>query len=65
MFGLTFNPIKSWSIWGVLTVVVGYMLQPDVLAILPDKVSSVVMALGAILAALGFRNAATMPSVKP
>jgi predicted membrane-bound spermidine synthase len=48
---------KSTSVWGGVIAVVGYVLQPQVLAVLPEKVSGIVMALGAILSIFGFRNA--------
>lgn len=60
---LTFNPAKSMSIWGSLLAVMGWLLQPEVLAVLPSGVAAVAQALGMMLAAFGLRNAATKPSV--
>lgn len=49
----------SKSFIGVVVMVLGYLLQPSVLAVLPGKVSAIVAAIGALLAAFGFRQAIT------
>ncbi|MGK2854579.1 MAG: hypothetical protein ACSLE3_10860 [Microbacteriaceae bacterium] len=63
MSALTFNPIKSKTVWGLLVVVIGYLLQPDVLAILPEQIAEFLRVIGGLLAALGLRDAATQRTV--
>ena len=45
------------TITGAVTVFLGYILQPEVLAILPEKVAAFVMAIGGLLTAFGLRAA--------
>lgn len=45
------------TITGALIAAFGYISQPQVLAVLPEKVAGVVTALGGLLAALGLRHA--------
>lgn len=45
------------TITGAVLTVLGYLLQPDVLAVLPEKVAAVITAIGAVLAAVGIRHA--------
>lgn len=52
-----FNVFKSKTVWGALIAVIGYLLQPDVLAVLPGTVASIVTAIGALLSAIGLRLA--------
>jgi hypothetical protein len=52
-----FNVLRSKTIWGALTAAIGFLLSPEVFAILPEKVAAVVGAIGAVLAAFGLRSA--------
>jgi hypothetical protein len=45
------------TITGTGMAVLGYLLQPEVLAVLPEKWASVVMALGILLGVVGGRHA--------
>lgn len=54
---LAFNPAISKTIWGTLTAAFGYLSQPDVLAILPEKWAKVITVIGGILLAIGLRDA--------
>lgn len=45
------------SITGAVVAAVGYLAQPDVLAVLPHKVASVITAAGGVLAVFGVRHA--------
>jgi hypothetical protein len=45
------------TILGAIVWAVGYLLQPGVLAALPEKVAAIVQAVGAVLAVFGFRSA--------
>ena len=54
---MAFNVLKSKTVWGAVIAVIGYLLQPEVLAVLPDVAASIVSAIGALLAAIGMRQA--------
>ena len=45
------------TILGGFIAVVGYLSQPDVLAVLPHKAASVVTAIGVLLGTIGARHA--------
>lgn len=47
----------SKTIWGTLLAVLGYLAQPEVLAVLPEKVAAIVTAIGVVLGAIGVRHA--------
>ena len=57
MLGLSFNPFKSKTAVGAFLAVLAYLSQPEVFAVLPEKVGVVVGAIGAFLTALGLRDA--------
>lgn len=48
---------KSKTVWGVIVAVLGYLAQPQVLALLPEKVAAIVTGLGIILGGFGIRAA--------
>lgn len=52
-----FEILKSKSIWGIFGMVVAFLAQPGVLAILPEKVSAIIAAVSALWAAIGYRDA--------
>jgi len=64
---LNFSLLGSKTIWGTVIAIVGYLLQPSVLAVLPEKVAGIVTAIGGLLAAIGLRSAISNngPSVTP
>jgi hypothetical protein len=45
------------SITGAIVAILGYLSQPSVLAVLPEKVASIIIAVGALLAVVGIRLA--------
>jgi hypothetical protein len=45
------------TITGGLLAVLGYLSQPEVLAVLPEKWASVVIAVGMLLGVFGIRHA--------
>lgn len=45
------------TITGALVTAVGWLSQPQVLQLLPDKVAYIVTAAGAVLTAVGIRHA--------
>jgi hypothetical protein len=45
------------SILGAIITAVGYVLRPEVLNVLPEKVGAIVSAIGGILTVLGIRHA--------
>lgn len=45
------------TISGTVLAVLGYLLQPEVLAVLPSQVAGIVSAIGVVLAAVGIRHA--------
>jgi hypothetical protein len=48
---------KSKTIWGALLAIFAYLAQPDVLAVLPERVAQIVGAIGMVLGAFGIRAA--------
>lgn len=58
---LTFNVLTSKTVWGALLAALGYLAEPQVLAVLPGHVAKIVIAIGGVLAAIGLRDAATKP----
>ncbi|MEO6564804.1 MAG: hypothetical protein ABIO63_02110 [Casimicrobiaceae bacterium] len=54
---LNFSLFRSKAVWGALITVLAYLSQPAVLAILPEKVAAIVGAIGALLGAIGYRDA--------
>jgi hypothetical protein len=64
---LNFSMLTSKTIWGTVIALVGYLLQPNVLAVLPEKVAGIITAIGGLLAAVGIRAAiaGNGPSVTP
>lgn len=42
---------------GVLLTVFGFVSQPEVLAVLPERIAAIVMAIGMLLAGFGIRVA--------
>jgi hypothetical protein len=64
---LHFSPATSKTIWGAIIGLVGWLAQPDVLALLPEKTAAIITAVGGLLAAIGLRSAvaANGPSVTP
>lgn len=55
------NWLKSTSVIGILTALAGVITSPDVLAILPPKVATVLTAIGAALGAFGIRRRLPAP----
>ena len=53
--------IRSTTVIGVLTALAGVITSPDVLAILPPKVTTIATAVGAALAAFGIRRRLPAP----
>ncbi len=51
------NLLKTRTVLGAVLAVIGYLAQPEVLAVLPAKVASVVTAIGLVLSAIGVRAA--------
>lgn len=54
--------MQNWKLgWKTLTgagiAALGYLCQPNVLAVMPPKVASIVQAIGAMLAVYGMRDA--------
>lgn len=49
--------LKSKTILGVIVTVIGFLTQPDVLALLPYKWGVVITSIGAIITAWGLRSA--------
>lgn len=49
--------LKSKTVWGVLIAVLGFLSQPEVLALLPEKIAAIVIAIGTVLGAFGIRAA--------
>ncbi len=49
--------LKTRSVLGVILAVIGYLAQPEVLAVLPAKVASIVTAIGLVVSAIGLRAA--------
>ena len=49
--------LKSKTVWGVIIAVVGFLSQPEVLALLPEKAAAVIIAIGTVLGAFGLRAA--------
>ena len=47
---------RSTTVIGVLTSLAGVLASPDVLALLPPKVTTIATAVGAALAAFGIRR---------
>jgi hypothetical protein len=45
------------TVTGAIVGAIGWLSRPEVLAILPEKVASIVAAAGAVLAAIGVRHA--------
>jgi hypothetical protein len=45
------------AITGAIVAALGYVLRPEVLAILPEKASAIITAIGAVLTVLGLRHA--------
>jgi hypothetical protein len=45
------------TLTGSVVAAFGYLSQPQVLAILPQKAAGIITALGALLAAIGVRHA--------
>ena len=60
---LSFNMLKSKTIWGVLLAILGWLLDPNVMAILPEAVAMVAQAVGLFLAAIGVRDAIAVNGV--
>ena len=54
---LNFDALTSKTIWGTIIALVGFLTQPNVLAVLPQKVAAIIGAVGVILAAVGARDA--------
>lgn len=52
-----FSGLTSKTIWGAIIAVLGYILKPEVLAVLPEKAAAVVTGLGIILGVFGIRSA--------
>lgn len=52
-----FDLLKSKSVWGIVTLLVGFLAQPAVLAILPERASAILAAVGGLVAAIGYRDA--------
>lgn len=56
--------LKSKTFWGVAMVILGALLDPTILNVIPANWAHVLQVLGAALAALGLRSAvATGPTV--
>ena len=55
------------TLTGCLLVVIGTLSEPEILAVLPEKVAQVVVAIGAVLAVFGLRHAQakTIAAVQP
>lgn len=51
------NVIKTRTVLGAVLAVIGYLAQPEVLAVLPAKVAAIVTAIGIILGTIGARAA--------
>lgn len=51
------NPFTSKTVLGAVLWAVGFLLQPEVLAALPEKWSALLQALGGVLTAFGIRSA--------
>ena len=49
--------VKSSSFWGGVIAVVGFVMQPQVLAVLPEKAAGIIMGVGTLLSVFGFRKA--------
>jgi hypothetical protein len=49
--------LKSKTVWGVIIAVLGFLSQPQVLALLPEKVGAIIIAIGTVLGAFGIRAA--------
>lgn len=45
------------SVGGAVLAAIGFLSQPDVLAVLPETPAKIVMALGAVLSVIGLRFA--------
>ena len=59
---MNFNLFASNTIRGVLLAIIGFLTQPSVLGILPAKVAAIITAIGALLGAIGLRNAIAGPT---
>ena len=58
-----FSWFTSKTIWGALLTVFGYLTQPGVLSVLPEKIAAVVTSIGVVLAAIGVRTAIAKSAV--
>ena len=61
----SFEILKSKSIWGVVVLIVGFLAQPTILAILPAKASAILAAVGGLVAAIGYRDAVAKSGPTP
>ena len=51
------------TITGAVIAAIGYLSQPEVFAVLPEKLASLVTAAGALLSAVGVRHAIAKSSI--
>lgn len=56
---------KSKTVWGAVLAVIGYLSDPNVLAVLPPKVAAILTAIGIVLGAVGARAAIAKYGVGP
>lgn len=49
--------IASKTVIGAFVAAIGYLSQPEVLAMLPKKYADIVLAVGGVLTAIGLRHA--------
>lgn len=52
-----FDFLKSKTVWGAIVAVIGFITQPAILGVLPEKVSGIILAIGALVTAIGARDA--------
>lgn len=57
--------VKSKTLWGTLLAVLGFLSQPSVLAVLPEKVAAVITAVGVVLGVFGLRVAVAKSGPPP